>query len=54
MRHRNKRRLEQAQDEESLDGLIFAHKDEVEDVWGFKKDGKWRFDPARFPKEMRK
>lgn len=51
MRHRNKRRLEQADD---YDDLVFAHKDEVEDVWGFKKDGKYRFDPKKFPEEMRK
>lgn len=51
MRHRNKRLLETADD---YDDLVFAHKDEVEDVWGFSKDGKQRIDPKKFPKEMRK
>jgi hypothetical protein len=26
----------------------------VSNVWGFAKDGKWRFDPAEHPKWMRK
>ena len=51
LRHRNKQRLEQADD---FDELVFNHKDEVEDVWGFAKDGKQRFDPAQHPKLMRK
>ena len=36
------------------ENILFKHKDEVEDVWGFSKDGKQRIDPKRHPKEMRK
>lgn len=51
MRRTNRQILKTNDD---LEGAVFRHKDEVEDVWGFSKDGKHRFDPNKWPKEMRK
>lgn len=51
MRRKNKVVLETVSDTEAL---VLKHKDEIEDVWAFNKDGKQRFDPKKFPKEMRK
>lgn len=51
MRRVNKVLLATSDDSERL---VLRHKDEIEDVWSFKKDGKFRFDPKRDPKEMRK
>lgn len=36
------------------DNLVVPLLREVSNVWGFAKDGKWRFDPAEHPKWMRK
>ena len=53
MRRKNKVLLETSS---NLDQLLFKHKDEVEDVYGWSKDGKIRFDPKdpRWKKELRK
>lgn len=53
MRRTNKQILDNTADHDSL---ILKHKDEVEDIWGFKKDGKVRFNPKDplWKKEMRK
>lgn len=51
MRRINKTSLVNTQD---TDALVLKHKDEVENVYSFNKDGKQRIDPDKFKKEMRK
>lgn len=38
----------------SQDSLLFPTMREVSDVWGMSKDGKFRFNPDKYPKLMRK
>ena len=51
MRRINKKLIAKAEDH---DGLVLKHKDEIEDVWSFSKDGKKWFGKNLDPKEMRK
>lgn len=51
MRHVNKKLLTRMEDPDSI---ILKHKDEIEDVWGFRKDGKIYLGKKIDPKEMRK
>ena len=50
MRRKNKVLTVRAADED----VVFKHKDEIEDVWGFSKDGKIWLGKKIDPKEMRK
>lgn len=51
MRRVNKKLIDNTDDH---DALVLRHKDEVEDVWGFAKDGKTWWGNRRSQKEMRK
>jgi hypothetical protein len=51
MRRINKRLVAKAEDH---DALVLKHKDEVEDVWGFAKDGKVWWGDRWGKKELRK
>jgi len=51
MRRTNKALLETSTD---TDGLVLKHKDEIEDVWSFRKDGKIWLGKKIDIKEMRK
>jgi hypothetical protein len=37
-----------------MEDYIEPDKNEIDDIWSFSKDGKWRFDPKKYPKGMRK
>ena len=52
--NRAERRINKALLAGSDDDSSLKSKREVSNVWGFDKDGKQRFDPEKFPKEMRK
>jgi hypothetical protein len=52
--HRRYRRKVKAVLQEVPDAEIFPHVRELSDPWSMGKDGKVRFDPMKYPKDMRK
>jgi hypothetical protein len=52
--HRRYRRKVKAALQQVPDAEIFPHVRELSDTWSMGKDGKGRFDPTKYPKDMRK
>ena len=52
--HRRYRRNVKAALRQVPDAEIFPHVRELSDLWSMGKDGKVRFDPIKYPKDMRK
>jgi hypothetical protein len=52
--HRRYRRKVKAALQQVSDAAIFPHIRELSDPWSMGKDGKVRFDPTKYPKDMRK
>jgi hypothetical protein len=52
--HRKYRRATRVVLQQVPDAEIFPHVRELSDPWSMGKDGKMRFDPQRYSKDMRK
>jgi hypothetical protein len=52
--HRRYRRTVKAVLQQVPDAEIFPQVRELSDPWSMDKDGKVRFDPTKYPKDMRK
>ena len=52
--HRKYRRTTKVVLQQVPDAEIFPHVRELSNPWGMGKDGKVRFDPKKYPKDMRK
>jgi hypothetical protein len=52
--HRRERRRIRAVVQSKPDAAVLPHTRELSNPWAMAKDGKMRFDPAKYPKLMRK